>query len=66
MPSYTYAVKGEKLLRTSGYNCNIKRKENNDSGGCGFSLYVSDRCRSAADILDNYSIPYTLRINGGD
>ena len=65
MPSYTYAVKGEKLLRSRGYTCKIKRKDNSSAGGCGFSLYVSERCRSAAEILDNYSIPYTFRVYGG-
>lgn len=66
MPSYTYAVKGEKLLKSRGYSCMVRRKESFDSHGCGFTLNVASNCRSAAEILNKYSVPYTLRQSGGE
>lgn len=66
MPSYTYAVKGEKLLKSRGYACMVRRKENSGTQGCGFTLNVGADCRSAAEILDKYSVPYTLSMSGGE
>ena len=64
MPSYTYAVKGEKLLRARGYPCEIKRNEL-PGGGCGFSLIIKGGCPEALDILRAYSVPYTNVRGGG-
>lgn len=65
MPSYTYAMKGEKLLKARGIPCEIKRNENTSPDGCGYSLLIRGDCRSAAAILRSYSIPYTGMQNGG-
>jgi hypothetical protein len=64
MPSYTYAVKGQRLLRQRGYPSVIKRRGRDSENGCGFSLHVGDRCGRAAEILDSYSVPYTIRMDG--
>ena len=60
MPSYTYAQKAERLLRTKGIPSEIKRR----STGCGYVLHVGAECRTAAHMLDRYGIPYVLRENG--
>ena len=60
MPSYTYAQKAERLLRTKGIPSDIKRR----STGCGYVLHVLSDCRAAARILDRYGIPYVLREGG--
>lgn len=59
MPSYTYAMKGEKLLKARGFSCEVKRNEKISSDGCGFSLYIYANCKEAVELLDKYSIPYT-------
>ncbi len=65
MPSYTYAVKSEKLLKSRGYSCEIKRSESSSGKGCGYSLKIFGECGNAAEILDNYSVPYTDIVCGG-
>ena len=60
MPSYTYAQKAERLLRTKGIPSETKRR----STGCGYVLHISTECRIAARILDRHGIPYVLRENG--
>lgn len=65
IPSYTYAMKSEKLLRTRGIACEIRRIENASPDGCGYSLFIKGDCRNAAAILKNYSIPYTNLQDGG-
>lgn len=65
MPSYTYVIKGEKLLKARGFPCEIRRNEITSKDGCGYSLYILKDCRKAAEILDNYSVPYTLKEYGG-
>lgn len=64
MPSYTYAVKGQKMLRSRGYPCNIKRRSSSAEHGCGFSLNISADCQSALKVLDMYDIPYSVRNDG--
>lgn len=55
MPSYTYAVKAEGLLRSRGIPVEMIRRDE----GCGYDLMVySD---SAAAILTKIGIPYTRR-----
>ncbi len=55
MPSYTYAVKAEGLLRSRGIPVEMIRREE----GCGYDLRIySD---SAANILTDKGIPYTRR-----
>ncbi|MCQ2491270.1 MAG: DUF3343 domain-containing protein [Ruminococcus sp.] len=61
MPSYTYAQKAERLLRSKGIPSNIKRR----STGCGYVLHIFADCRAAAQLLERYGIPYVLRENGG-
>lgn len=63
MPSYTYAIKGQRLLRARGYPCSVKRHGKNS--GCGFSVVMYGGCDNAAKVLDMYDIPYSIR-NGGD
>lgn len=64
MPSYTYALKGEKLLKSRGIPCQVKRNDSPASGGCGYSLLIYENRDKAAEILDRYKIPYT-NITGG-
>ncbi|MBE6862209.1 MAG: DUF3343 domain-containing protein [Ruminococcus sp.] len=59
MPSYTYAMKAEKLLKSRNIPCRVIRSEKTDSNECGYSLEITGSCKSAAVILKNYSIPYT-------
>jgi hypothetical protein len=66
MPSYTYAVKGEKLLRARGYPCEINRKERPGGGGCGFSLVIKRNYPEAIGVLRAYSVHYTNIREGGD
>ncbi len=64
MPSYTYAVKAEKLLRARGYPCRVQRSDGS-SEGCGYELHVRD-CEKARSLLDSYRIPYRkIRYGGG-
>ncbi|MDE5583498.1 MAG: DUF3343 domain-containing protein [Ruminococcus sp.] len=65
MPSYTYVQKSERLLKSRGYPCEIRRNETVTKNGCGYSLYISDRCRQAVEILERYSVPYTIQEYGG-
>jgi hypothetical protein len=66
MPSYTYAVKGEKLLKARGYPCEIKRNERSAGKGCTFSLVIHGRCTEALELLSRYSIPFSdIRRKGG-
>lgn len=65
MPSYTYVIKGEKLLKSRGFPCEIRRNEVTSKDGCGYSLYIFNNCQQAAEILDKYSVPYTMKEYGG-
>lgn len=66
MPSYTYAMKAEKLLSSRGFICSVRRRTGRQaSTGCGYSLVISGSCSDALNILDRYSIPYTLDAEGG-
>lgn len=65
MPSYTYVMKGEKLLKARGISCEIRRNDKISETGCGYSLFISRRCDDAERILKNYSVPYTLTPYGG-
>lgn len=65
MPSYTYVIKGEKLLKARGYSCEIRRNEITSKEGCGYSLYVFSNCLNASEILNKYSVPYTIKEYGG-
>ena len=58
MPSYTFAVKAERLLRSRGYNCKVVRKERSANGSCGYMLHIYGHCREAAEILDKNAVPY--------
>ncbi|MBQ9893923.1 MAG: DUF3343 domain-containing protein [Ruminococcus sp.] len=66
MPSYTYAVKGSKLLNSRGYHCKIKRDPNTSADSCGYSIYVYNFSRAVTELLDRYSVPYTRVTCGGD
>ena len=65
MPSYTYAVKGERLLKARGYKCEVQREEAPSEKGCGYSLKIYGDCSRAKKILDSYVIPYTSFVYGG-
>ncbi len=59
MPSYTYVMKAEKLLRSRNIKCRIVRNENTSTQGCGFSLEIEGGCSEAVGILKSNSIPVT-------
>ena len=59
MPSYTYAVKAQRLLGSSGIASEIVRRES----GCGFDLLFYSSAVLA--ILDKNAVPYRLTDNGG-
>lgn len=65
MPSYTYALKSEKLLKARGYQCEVQREETPSEKGCGYSLKIYGDCSRAEKILDSYGIPYTSFVYGG-
>ena len=65
MPSYTYAVKAERLLRSRGYRCRIARKVKASSDGCGFILRINGQCREVYEILDRYAVPYNILYDDG-
>lgn len=65
MTSYTYAVKGERLLRARGYPCKVKRNSKAAAGGCGYVLHIYGDCREAEDILENNGVPYRIVSDGG-
>ena len=65
MPSYTYAVKGQRLLRARGYPCSVRRRSGGPEKGCGFSLNIAGSCSKAAEILDLYGLPYVKAEGGG-
>lgn len=56
MPSYTYALKSRKLLHSRGFPCEVRKREK----ACGYSLHIYGECSAALDVLEQYSIPYTL------
>ncbi|MEE0440117.1 MAG: hypothetical protein ACLUT1_04645 [Ruminococcus sp.] len=58
MQSYTQAMKAQKLLGGYGYRSEIRRKEKNAPGGCGYVLVVKGDCSSVSDILLYGGIPY--------
>lgn len=60
MPSYTYAVKAERLLKSRKIRCEIKRREE----GCGYDLHIYNK--TALAILDKNAIPYELKKSGGN
>ncbi|MCR5599751.1 MAG: hypothetical protein K6G33_03275 [Ruminococcus sp.] len=66
MPSYTYAVKAQRLLRTRGYPCSIERRVRSSERSCGYSLIPETNCRAAAELLKSYNVPFSLRIGGGE
>ncbi|MBQ8296830.1 MAG: DUF3343 domain-containing protein [Ruminococcus sp.] len=65
MPSYTYAMKAEKLLRSRKFSCEVRRSEKSSEAGCGYSLFISGDCSGALEVLRKYSIPYTMLPGGG-
>lgn len=66
MPSYTYAMKAEKLLKSSGISCSVRRRDSASAAGCGYSLMISGDCSKAAAVLRKYSIPFTSVSDGGE
>lgn len=58
MPSYTFAIKAQKLLKARGYVCEIKRSQSNPDSGCGYYISFSGDCSKAEEILRNYSVPF--------
>lgn len=65
MPSYTYALKGQRLLRARGYPCSVRRRSSSSGRGCGFSLHIARDCSKAAEILDSYGLLYVKAESGG-
>lgn len=61
MPSYTFAVKGEKLLKARGISCDLKRNVNASPGSCGYSLYVRSDGKRAAEILKMNAVPFVIK-----
>ncbi|MGN1036446.1 MAG: putative Se/S carrier-like protein, partial [Ruminococcus sp.] len=44
MPSYTFAMKAQKILKARGYLCEIKRNTSSAESGCGYYISVSGNC----------------------
>lgn len=65
MPSYTYALKAEKLLKARGYQAEVRRREKTSSAGCGYSLYIGHNCPQALEILRKNAIPFKGLSGGG-
>lgn len=65
MPSYTFAVKGEKLLKARGISCELKRNINASPGSCGYSLHVRGDFSRAAEILKKNGVPFIVKERGG-
>lgn len=59
MPSYTYAVKAQRILRGHGISSEVRRR----GEGCGYDLLFDSP--SAFDILDKNAVPYELKNSGG-
>lgn len=57
MPSYTFAIKAQKILKARGYFCEIKRKSDS-SEGCGYYLSFSGDCGEVKRLLERYSLPF--------
>ena len=66
MPSYTYAVKAQRLLRSRGYPCMIKRREKSSERGCGYSVHIAGGSESAVKLLESRGIPYSVVNDGGE
>ena len=65
MPTYTFALKAQKLLHARGFPCEIKRSDTSVREGCGYSLHINGNCAAAAEVLRRYSVPFT-GMSGGD
>ncbi len=65
MPSYTFALKAQKLLRARGYPTEIRRSDPAPGKSCGYSLYIAGSCRAAAEVLRQYSVPFS-GMSGGE
>lgn len=65
MPSYTFALKGEKLLKARGISCELKRNINASPSGCSYSLYIRNDGKKAASILQANAVPFTIKDKGG-
>lgn len=61
MPSYTYGLKADKLLKSRGHHCELVRRE----GECGYDLHIYGNDTAALKILDKYAVPYKLKAGGG-
>ena len=66
MPSYTHAVKAQRLLRSRGYPCRIKRREKSSERGCGYSVHITGNSESAISLLESNNIPYSVISGGGE
>ena len=49
--SMTYAMKGQKILKSNGIGSVIERTKGASDGGCSFSLRVAESDHSAASAL---------------
>lgn len=58
MPSITYAMKAQKLLRSKGYLCNVRRISGNSSRGCSFSISVNEKEDIVRKILESNGIMF--------
>jgi hypothetical protein len=65
VPSYTYAIKADRILKAYGFKSEIKRRERTASTGCGYYLHISHDCSKALEILRKNSIPINLLPGGG-
>lgn len=57
-PSYTYAVKAQRMLRARGYRCELRRREDTEHG-CGWDVLVRSDCADVFRLLDYNRIHYT-------
>lgn len=52
----TNAQRGQKILKSNGYNSSIKRIENFDDNGCGYALIVNTDDNKPVELLKRQGI----------
>lgn len=58
-PSYTYAVKAARLLRSHGIACEMRRTEDVSRSGCGWELLLRTDLSRATALLRHSRIPFS-------
>ena len=65
--SITYAMKGREILRKNGFRATLTRtSKGENSGSCGYSIYVPQRTDEAERLLIRKGIKVIGRTTKGD